>query len=141
MATGSSHRAITIDRDASCRYTARNERGGIIAIGTSADTDFTPTELLLAAIGACTAIDVDVLTTRRSAPDSFEVKVGAESRRDSGGNHLGDITVTFRLRFPETPGGDQARAILPDAVRKSHDRLCTVGLTVQRGTPIATRIV
>jgi hypothetical protein len=29
---------------------------------------------------------------------------------------------------------------LPDVVAKSHDRLCTVGRTVEVGTPITTRI-
>jgi len=31
-------------------------------------------------------------------------------------------------------------AVLPDAVKKSHDRLRTVGRTVELGTPVATRI-
>jgi putative redox protein len=30
--------------------------------------------------------------------------------------------------------------ILPDAVNRSHDRLCTVGRTVELGTPITTKI-
>jgi hypothetical protein len=29
---------------------------------------------------------------------------------------------------------------VPDVVAKSHDRLCTVGRTIETGTPIATRI-
>jgi hypothetical protein len=29
---------------------------------------------------------------------------------------------------------------LPDVVNKSHDRLCTVGRTIELGTPIATVI-
>jgi putative redox protein len=60
--------------------------------------------------------------------------------RDADGNRLTDIAVTFRLRFPAGERGDAARAVLPDAVAKSHDRLCTVGRTVELGTPIATRI-
>ena len=48
--------------------------------------------------------------------------------------------VTFRIRFPGGEDGDKARALLPDAVRKSHDRLCTVSRTVELGTPIADRI-
>jgi hypothetical protein len=39
----------------------------------------TPVDLLLAAIGACTAIDVDILTSRRSEPEVFTVDVDAES--------------------------------------------------------------
>lgn len=141
MATeDSAHRGVTINRTASTKYVVTNERGGEIVIGTGDDSNFTPIELLLAAIGGCTAIDVDILTARRSEPDSFTVRVGAQKVRDDQGNHLADIKVTFQIAFPDTPGGEEARAILPDVVRKSHDRLCSVGRTVEIGTPIATRI-
>jgi hypothetical protein len=30
--------------------------------------------------------------------------------------------------------------VLPDVVKKSHDRLCTVGRTIELGTPVGTRI-
>ena len=96
--------------------------------------------MLLAAIGGCTAIDVDILTSRRAEPDTFEVLIDAEKVRDQAGNHLTDLLVTFRVSFPEGEAGDRARAILPDAVKKSHERLCTVSRTVELGTPIATRI-
>ena len=36
--------------------------------------------------------------------------------------------------------GEKARAILPDIVKKSHDRLCTVSRTIELGPHIATRI-
>ena len=101
-------------------------RGGQLSIGTGQNTDFTPVELLLAAIGGCTAADVDALTSRRAEPESFEVLIDAEKVRDAGGNHLTDLRVTFRIRFGEGEQGDKARALLPDAVQKSHDRLCTV---------------
>jgi uncharacterized OsmC-like protein len=141
MATeGSTHRGVTITRIASSRYVVANERGGEMTIGAGEGADFTPVELLLAAIGGCTAIDVDILTTRRSEPDGFAVRVDADKVRDGLGNHLSDIVVRFQIAFPDTPGGDEARAILPDVVRKSHDRLCSVGRTVEIGTPIATRI-
>jgi putative redox protein len=103
-------------------------------------SDFTPVELLLAAIGGCTAIDVDILTSRRAEPDTFGVDVEAEKTRDPAGNHLTGLLVTFRVSFPDGEAGDKARALLPDAVHKSHDRLCTVSRTVEIGTPVATRI-
>jgi len=143
MATGSAdsvHRQVTIERTASGRFTARNERGGQLSLGGSGGTDFTPTELLLAAIGSCTAIDVDILTSRRAEPESFEVLIDADKVRDEAGNHLTGIAVTFRIAFPGTDQGDAARAVLPDVVRKSHDRLCTVGRTVEIGTPIIARV-
>jgi putative redox protein len=109
-------------------------------MGTGGGTDFSAVELLLAAIGGCTAVDVDTLTSRRAEPEQFEILVDANKVRDAGGNHLTDIMVTFRIRFPDGEQGDKARGLLPDAVRKSHDRLCTVSRTVEPGTPIATRI-
>lgn len=140
MPIDSSRRAVTIRRDGPGQFVACNERGGKIATGTGDGTDFTPVELLLAAIGGCTAVDVDILTARRSEPDSFELLVEADKVRDHDGNHLTGLKVTFRLAFPETEQGDQARAVLPSAVRRSHDQICTVGRTVELGTPIATRI-
>jgi len=131
---------VRLERIENSRYTAVNERGGTIIMGTGGGTDFTPVELLLAAIGGCTAVDVDILTSRRAEPDSFEIAVDAEKVRDAAGNHLTDAAVTFRITFPAGEQGDAAREVLPDAVRKSHDRLCTVSRTVELGTPIATRI-
>ena len=140
MATGPAHRNVIIERIANGRFTVTNARGGQITFGSGDDAGFTPTELLLAAIGGCTAIDVDILTSRRAEPETFEVLVDADKVRDAGGNHLTGIEVTFRILFPRTGRGDEARALLPDVVKKSHDRLCTVGRTVEIGTPIATRI-
>jgi putative redox protein len=140
MATDSVHRTVIVERIVSGVFTAANDRGGKITFGTGDGTDFTPTELLLAAVGGCTAIDVDILTSRRSEPNRFEVLVEANKVRDEAGNRLTDIVVTFRLAFPEGDHGDTARAILPDAVKKSHDRLCTVGRTIETGTPITSQI-
>jgi putative redox protein len=140
MATDSVHRSVTVERIASGVFTARNSRGGLITFGTGESTDFTPTELLLAAVGGCTSIDVDILTSRRAEPEHFDVQVDADKVRDDEGNRLADIAVTFRIAFPVGDAGDAARAVLPDAVRKSHDRLCTVGRTVELPSPITTHI-
>src|ERR1700677_4991143 len=134
------HRQVSIERISNSRYIVTNDRGGEITIGTGAGTDFTPVELLLVAIGGCTAVDVDILTSRRAEPDSFEIVAEADKVRDPAGNHLSGLQVTFRIAFPPGEQGDKARELLPDAVRKSHDRLCTVTRTVELGTPIATRI-
>ncbi len=141
MATdGSAHRSVTINRISNGQFAVTNDRGGQLTIGMGEGTDFTPVDLMLAAIGGCTAIDVDILTSRRSEPQAFTVDVTAEKVRDESGNHLADIAVTFNVSFPATQAGDDARTILPDVVRKSHERLCSVGRTVEVGTPIETRI-
>jgi putative redox protein len=140
MANESTHRKLTVERFAPGRFDAVNARGGRIVFGTGDGEDFTPTELLLIAIGGCTAIDIDILTSRRSEPASFQIDVDADKIRDEGGNHLANIEVTYRVTFPDGEAGDKARAVLPEAVHQSHDRLCTVGRTVELPTPIATRI-
>jgi putative redox protein len=134
------HREVTIDRIANGVFVAANSRGGRLTFGTGNGTDFTPTELLLAAIGGCTSIDVDILTTRRAEPESFEVRAGGNRVRDADGNRLTDIEVTFLIKFPEGEDGDAARAVLPDVIKKSHDHLCTVGRTIENGTPITERV-
>ena len=134
------YRTVTVHRGTGGVLRAANVRGGTLRVGHGSDEGFTPTELFLAAIASCTAADVDALTSRRAEPDSFSVQVEAEKVRDDDGNRVDDITVTFRVTFPSGPDGDAAREVLPAAVQRSHDRLCTVGRTVERATPIATRI-
>ena len=140
MATDATHRSLTGERVAAGTFAAVNDRGGRIVLGTGGGADFTPVELLMIAIAGCTAIDVDILTSRRAEPDKFEIAVDADKVRDDAGIHLENIEVTYRLSFPAGDAGDQARAILPDAVQRSHDRLCTVSRTVELPTPVATRI-
>ena len=134
------HRQVSIARDAAGKYTVTNGRGGTIPVGTGSDGEFTPVELMLAAIGACTAVDVDILTSRRAEPTAFTVEVEAEKIRDALGSRLTDIAVTFHVAFPDGEGGDAARELLPGAVRRSHDSLCTVSKTVELGTPVTSKV-
>jgi uncharacterized OsmC-like protein len=136
MTTESTHRSLSIERTAPGRFVGVNSRGGRIIFGTGEDEEFTPTELLLTAIGGCTAIDVDILTSRRAAPTSFEITVDADKVRDDGGNHMANIEVTYRITFPAGEDGDKARTVLPEAVRQSRERLCTVGRTIALAIPI-----
>ena len=119
------------------RYKAVNVRGGVLPIGAGDDPDFTPVELLLAALAGCTAIDVGLITGKRAQPDDFDIRVEGHKVRDDGGSHLVDLSVTVAIRFPEGEGGDAARAVLPRAIQQTGDRLCTVGRTLQLGTSIA----
>lgn len=134
------HRSVTLERLDTGVYRATNPRGGTVEFGSMAGEAFTPIELLLAAIGGCSAVDVDVVTGRRAPHERFEVVVEAEKDRDEGGNILRDIRMTFRVAFADGQAGDAARAVLPNAVRASHDRTCTVSRTVEAGTPVEVRI-
>lgn len=136
--TGQGHRAVTLTRVSKGVFDVANERGGTMRIGGGGE-DFSPVELLLAAIAGCTAIDVDYITTKRVEPETFTVEASGEKLRDDSGNHMGDLRMEFTVTFPEGGDGDRARDRLPDAIARSHDRLCTVSRTVERGTPITTR--
>ncbi|WP_109471282.1 OsmC family protein [Ornithinimicrobium cavernae] len=135
--TSDSLRSISLTRHATGAYEAENPRGGRLSFGDGSSTDFTPVELLLTAMAGCSAIDVDYLTTRLAEPTGFTVAAEAEKLRDEEGNHLGEVTITFTVRFPEGEEGEAARTRLPDAVAKSRDRLCTVSRTVQLPTPVS----
>jgi uncharacterized OsmC-like protein len=104
------------------------------------DEGFSPVELLLTALAGCTAADVDALTSRRAEPEEFQVEASGDKIRDESGNRMENLEVIFRVRFPAGDTGDAARAVLPDMVAKSHDRLCTVSRTVELATPIKTLI-
>jgi uncharacterized OsmC-like protein len=134
-------RQVQFERTANSKYEVRNVRGGSLSVGSGADTDFTPVELLLAAIGTCSAIDVDVVTSRRAEPTEFRATVSGDKVRDTElGNRLENLAVGFTITFPEGEDGDKAREALPRAIKMSHDRLCTVSRTVELGTPVTTTL-
>ena len=135
--TESTLRSVNLARTGPHTFEAVNERGARLVLGEGDTSDFTPIELLLAATAACSAMDVDHLTSRRAEPERFEVAVSAPKLHDEVGNHLGQLDLDFRVTFPAGPDGDRARAFLARALAQSRDRLCTVSRTVQLETPVA----
>jgi uncharacterized OsmC-like protein len=134
-------RQVHFERTANSTYEVRNVRGGSLTVGSGGGTDFTPVELLLAAIGTCSAIDVDIVTSRRAEPTEFRATVSGDKVRDPDeGNRIENLAVEFTIKFPEGEDGDKAREALPRAVKMSHDRLCTVSRTVELGTPVTTTL-
>lgn len=131
------YRSVQVERVAAGQYVARNASGATLAFGGDA---FTPVELLLAAIGGCTAIDADVVISRRVEPESFTVTIGGDKITDESGNRMTNLAVSFDVRLPDGPEGDQARTLLARTVKLSHDRLCTVSRTVELGTPVSSTV-
>lgn len=129
-------RSVSLERVETGVYRARNAAGAELVFGSFVEDGFTPVELLLAAIGGCSAVDVDLVTGRRAEPERFEVTVAADKVRDETGNILSDVRMTFHVRFAEGPDGDRARKLLPRAVAASHERTCTVSRTVEAATPV-----
>ncbi len=139
--TSDTLRSVAVERTGSGRFTATNSRGDTVDSGTGSGSGFTPVELLLAAIGGCTAADVDVATSRHAEPATFRVTVTGNKIEDDLGNRLTDLEAAFTVTFPDGADGDRARTILPRAIKTSHDRLCTVSRTIESGTPVSTTVI
>ena len=133
-------RTVSLQRQEKGRYLATNTRGGTITIGSGADDDFTPVELLLAAIAGCSAIDVDFITSKRSEPQTFAATACGTKIKDELGNRLIDLLLDFDVSFPDDEGGRQATDVVERSFRQSHDRLCTVGRTVETGPAISVAL-
>jgi putative redox protein len=134
MATSNRHRSVTVERTARGRFTILNARD-------ATHRDRYRRRRQLHADRAAARRDRRLHRDRRRRPDSrrsepgtFEIRVDADKVRDDNGNRLTDIVVTFDVRFPDGEAGDAARAVLPEPIARSHDRLCTVGRTVELGT-------
>jgi uncharacterized OsmC-like protein len=130
-------RFVDLTRIGEGRYKATNRRGGVLPIGSGDDPDFTPVELLLAALAGCAAVDIDLITGKRSTATTFDMRATGHKIRDEQGSHLVDLTITLDLRYPDGPDGDHSRGLLPRAIQQTRDRLCTVGRTVTLGVPVA----
>src|SRR5260370_16736629 len=100
MTTDDGRRHVSIDRVGPNSYTATNARGGTISMSDGRDDSFTPVELLMVAIAGCTAIDVDLVTSRRAAPDSFQGAGDAPKAPDEHAHNLRDTAMTFPAPSP-----------------------------------------
>ncbi len=130
-------RSVDITRIGPARFKATNARGGETFFGTGGeDPDFTPVELLLAAIAGCSALDVEAITHKRTTSTRFDVRAEGEKVRDEHGNHLTGLRVSFEVEFPEGTDGDAARDRVQSAIAMSRDRLCTGSRTVQLGEDV-----
>jgi uncharacterized OsmC-like protein len=132
-------RSVSLERLSKGRYRATNKQGDTIEVGEGEDS-FSPVELLLTSLAACSAIDVDYIVGKRDEPASFRLRIDANKVRDEGGNHLTGIVVTFDARFEDTEAGRAAQQVLPRAVQQSQDRLCTVSRTIQLGADVESVI-
>jgi uncharacterized OsmC-like protein len=140
MAGDDTERRVELTRTGPSRYRATNDRGTTLDIGDGSSDDFTPVELLLVALAGCTAITVDPLVSRRAEPTTFDVSTRADKIRDELGNHLVDLLIRFDVEFPDGEAGERARALLPDAIAKAEERLCTVSRTLAIGAHAGVEI-
>lgn len=128
---------VTLTRDELGVYTATGVNGATLRFGRGEGL-LSPVELLLAAIGGCSAIDVDFVTVKRAEPTAFTVHIDADPMVDANGGHrLTDIGVDFHVTFDDTEEGRAAAAVVDRTITQSRERLCTVSRTVAHETPVA----
>lgn len=125
--------SVSVERNDDGGYTARNSRGGEIAIGDDqTGASFTPVELLLAAVGGCNIVSVEPLTAKRGHQlVRLAMEVTAEKVES---NLLGPVTVTYDVELPV--GDAEAEQLFKAVAKRVHERACTVSRSLSQGTEV-----
>lgn len=127
--------AVDVTRLGETHYRATNPKGASIEFGRQEGL-LTPVELLLAAVAGCSSVDVDVVTSRRTQPEKFDVHVEADRVNEDGASRLSRVSLSFDLNFPDTPEGQQAAKMVDNLLRLSKEKDCTVSRTVELPTEV-----
>ena len=135
MSESTKRYVVDLTRLDTALYRATNSAGASIEFG-SGEGLLSPVELLLAAVAGCSAVDVDVVTSRRAEPESFDVHVEGDRVNEDGASRLSEVRVGFNLSFPDTSEGNQARELVDNLIRISHEKDCTVSRTVENPTRV-----
>lgn len=110
---------------------AKNEEGNSIQMDGPPhlgghDTGFRPTQLLLAAVGGCSAIDVVmILKKQKQKIDSFEIEVDGEKEKVEEYSLFKNITIHFKLK------GEIDLDKAERAVQLSIEKYCSVSKTLE----------
>ncbi len=131
---------IEMTRKGPNHFVATNAAGASLEFGRGEGL-LSPVELLLAAIAGCSAIDVDVVTSRRTEPTKFLVRAAGERIEEDGASRLAGVELEFELAFPEDAAGQDAAKLVPRLVQLSHDKHCTVSRTVEHQTPVTFTVL
>lgn len=129
------YRAVTVERIDRKHYRATNPQGATLDFGQGEGL-LTPVELLLAAIAGCSSVDVDVVTSRKEEPETFEVLASGIRQDEGGAVRMDDIEISFNVRFPATEGGEKAQAMVDRLIKLSAEKDCTVSRTVEHGASV-----
>jgi uncharacterized OsmC-like protein len=125
---------VQIHRVARAKFVATNARGAEITIGRSQDgADFSPVELLMAALGACAGLSADHIVSRRLGDDA-PINVVVEAVKDEEADRLTSASTRFELDASSLSEADAAT--LATLVRRAVERTCTVSRTVEPGMPV-----
>ena len=94
-----------------------------------------PMQLLLAAVGGCTAIDVVlVLKKKKQIIESFEIEVEGEREKVEEYSLFRDICIHYKLK------GNLDKDKVEQAVKLSMDKYCSVSKTLEPTAKITYKI-
>jgi len=95
----------------------------------------TPMDAILAALGACTGMDViGILRKKRQDVTGYGVEVSGERRMDEHPKLYTKIEIVHRVR-----GRDLSPAAVEEAIRLSDTKYCSVHAMLHHGVPITSR--
>jgi putative redox protein len=125
----STAKTTTTTYKAELEYEAVNPQGNTVQIdmyGPDQKKHQSPTELLLSATAACSAVDViQILQKKRKTIDGLQV-VAEGTRRDEHPKYFTDVLLTFKLSSPDTSPDE-----LQKVVALSVDKYCSVAATIR----------
>ncbi len=117
------------------QFLALTPSGHALPLDSDRESNFAPgaMEMLLVALGACTASDVVViLAKKRQKLESLEVVVSGE-RAETPPRVWVQLEVVYKLR------GHLDEKAVRDAITLSENKYCSVAATLRKTAPIAFR--
>jgi len=123
------------------KFEARTPSGHQIDIDSDreSNTGPGPMELLLVALGSCTATDiVIILKKKRQMLESLEVSVAGERAGESP-RVWTKINVVFHVRGKNAAGGRIDEKAVADAVKLSEEKYCSVAAMLSKTAKVTMR--
>jgi len=123
------------------RFVATDSMGHSIVMDASRQvggegSGFSPLQLLLAALGGCTGIDiVDLMRKQRQKVDDLEIVVSGE-RVEEPPRVYKDIHVEYRVK-----GKDIKEGAVQRAIRLSEDKYCSVGAMLKAKAKVTSSYI
>ncbi len=123
------------------RFVATDSTGHSIVMDASKrvggeGSGFSPLQLLLAALGGCTGIDiVDIMRKQRQQMDDLEIVVSGE-RVEEPPRVYGNIHVEYRVK-----GKDIKEKAVQRAIRLSEDKYCSVGAMLKAKAKVTSSYI
>ena len=119
---------VSLRHEGGLRFVAGTGSGHEIVIDNAAgDTGARPTELVLAAIAGCTAMDVvEIMAKKRQVVDRYSVQVTG-TQREKAPNIYTDITILHVVE------GNVETAAVARSIELSATRYCTVSAQLAGG--------